>query len=198
MGTSFERSQMMVARVVTGIGIGYITSVTPVYQSEISAAAQRGWHVCAQLSTMLFGLFLAYWINYGLYFHSGNIQWRFPLLFQCIFAVYILLVTPWLPDTPRWLLRHDPSSGRGVKVLAKLRGLHEEDEKIVTERDDIMEAIKIESKEEGSWSDLFKVGEIAANKRFYLALGIQFMQQMSGMYPHLLSFHISILLTLSR
>jgi MFS family permease len=54
MGSCYERVQMMVARVITGIGIGYITSVTPVYQSEISPAAQRGWQVCCQLTTMLF------------------------------------------------------------------------------------------------------------------------------------------------
>jgi len=103
------------------------------------------------------------------------------LLFQCVFAVYILLVTPWLPDTPRWLMSHDQGPDRGVAVLAKLRGLDPTDQRVVAERDDIMEAIKIESKEQGSWSDLFKDGGISANKRFYLALGIQFMQQMSGM-----------------
>ena len=62
MGSSYSRAQMMVARVFTGIGIGYITSVTPVYQSDISKATQRGWQVCCQLTTMLFGLMLAYWM----------------------------------------------------------------------------------------------------------------------------------------
>ena len=42
MGTAVERIQFMAARVITGIGIGCICSVTPVYQSEIFAAAQRG------------------------------------------------------------------------------------------------------------------------------------------------------------
>lgn len=42
MGSAVERVQSMVARIVTGVGIGYVTSVTPVYQSEISAAAHRG------------------------------------------------------------------------------------------------------------------------------------------------------------
>ncbi|OCK80981.1 hypothetical protein K432DRAFT_451403 [Lepidopterella palustris CBS 459.81] len=40
MGVSYERIQFMVGRVVTGIGIGYITYMTPVYQSEINSAAQ--------------------------------------------------------------------------------------------------------------------------------------------------------------
>lgn len=178
MGTSYERIQFMVARILTGIGIGYITSVTPVYQSEISRAAQRGWQVCCQLSTLLAGLMLAYWINYGFYFHPGGIQWRFPLLFQLVFAAYIMIVTPWLPETPRWLLRH--GDDRGLLVLCRLRNRDQTDQEIQVEYQDILEAIKIEEKEEGTWFDLFRDKGIAANKRFYLALGIQFMQQMSG------------------
>ena len=65
MGSAFGRAQFMAARILTGIGIGYITSVTPVYQSEVSKAAQRGWQVCCQLTTMLFGLMLAYWVRYA-------------------------------------------------------------------------------------------------------------------------------------
>jgi MFS family permease len=180
MGSAFSRTQFMVARVVVGIGIGFCTSVTPVYQSEISASEQRGWQVCCQLTTMLGGLMLAYWINYGFYFHPGDIQWRFPLAFQCIFAVYIIIVTLFLPDTPRWLIRHNSSPDHGLKVLARLRGKSIEDREVQKEKDEILYAVSLESKEEGTWSDLFRSGGLNANKRFYLALGIQFMQQMTG------------------
>ena len=180
MASCFERIQMMFGRVLTGIGIGFITSVTPVYQSEISPAKQRGWQVCCQLTTMLFGLMLAYWINYGFYFHESSVQWRFPLAFQAVFAVYCITVTCFLPDTPRWLLKYRPQSGKGEQVLARLRAKDVEHPKVQRERAEIVEAIEIESREEGSWMDLLKDGGIAANKRFFLALGIQFMQQMSG------------------
>ena len=181
MGVSYERIQFMVARIITGVGIGYITSVTPVYQSEISAAAQRGWQVCCQLTTMLFGLMLAYWINYGVFFRNSDFQWRFPLLFQCVFAIYILAIAVWLPDTPRWLMKRDGNEERGLVVLANLRGLDREHKLVQREKREIMEAIAIESKEEGSWGDLTRDCGVGANKRFYLAVGIQFMQQMSGM-----------------
>ncbi|KAF8436605.1 major facilitator superfamily domain-containing protein [Boletus edulis BED1] len=180
MGSAFERIQMMVARVITGIGIGYITSVTPVYQSEISLAEHRGWLVCCQLTSMPGGLMLAYWMNYGFYFHSSSAQWRFPLLFQCIFAIYVIAVTLWLPETPRWLMRHDATPDRGTTVLAKLRGVSSDHPVVQQERTEILDAIAIEAKEESSWSDLFKDHGIRGNKRFYLALGIQFMQQMTG------------------
>ncbi len=129
---------------------------------------------------MLFGLMLAYWINYGFYFHSSSVQWRFPLLFQCVFAVYILIVTAFLPDTPRWLMRHDPTPERGLAVLSRLRSRPASHQSVQTEKNEILAAIGIESKEEGTWGDLFKSNGMAANKRFYLALGIQFMQQMTG------------------
>jgi sugar porter (SP) family MFS transporter len=180
MGSAYGRAQFMVARIVAGIGIGYITSVTPVYQSEITKAAHRGWLVCCQMSTMLFGLMLAYWVNYGMYFHKSGAQWRFPLLFQLVFAVYIVVVTPWLPETPRWLMRHEESPERGQLVLSKLRNKPIDDPIVMSEGNDILEAIQIEAQEEGSWADLFRSNGIAADKRFYLSLGIQFMQQMSG------------------
>lgn len=123
---------------------------------------------------------LAYWINYGFYFHHGSVQWRFPVLFQCVFTAYILVVTTFLPDTPRWLMRHDDSPDRGLAILAKLRNRSPDHPVVQQEKDEIIEAIGIESKEEGGWLDLFKINGISAHKRFYLALGIQFMQQMSG------------------
>ncbi len=180
MGSAFSRAQFMVARIFTGAGIGYITSVTPVYQSEIAKAAQRGWQVCAQLSTLLFGLMIAYFVNYGFYFHEGGVQWRFPLLFQLVFAAYIVVLTPFLPDTPRWLMRHDTSHERGLLVLSKLRNRSTDDPEVQQEANGILEAIKVEAKEEGSWASLFRSNGIAADRRFYLALGIQFMQQMTG------------------
>lgn len=63
MGSAFSRAQFMVARILTGIGVGFCTSVTPVYQSEISKASHRGWLVCCQTTTMLFGIMISYWVR---------------------------------------------------------------------------------------------------------------------------------------
>lgn len=82
------------------------------------------------------------------------------------------------------------------KVLARLRDLPTDHEIVVKEAQEIMDALELESKEEGSWGDLFKDGGIAANKRFYLALGIQFMQQLTGRHP-LGAFHCDSLTRIS-
>ncbi len=78
-------------------------------------------------------------------------------------------------------MKRDGVEGQGITILARLRGLDRNHEAVQKEKNEIMHAIAIESKEEGAWKDLFTNGGIAANKMFYLAVGIQFMQQLSGM-----------------
>lgn len=150
------------------------------YQSEVSQPNHRGWLLACHLSCLLLGLLAAYWINYAFYFYDGDIQWRFPLLFQITGALYILVITVWLPDTPRWLIFQDGSSERGVLVLSKLRNKPVNDPIVQTEKDDILRAIQIERETEGSWRDLFRDGGCQGHRRFFLAVGILFMQQMSG------------------
>ena len=79
-------------------------------------------------------------------------------------------------------MRHEESHERGLVVLSRLRNKTMDDPVVQQEANEILEAIRIEAKEEGTWADLFRSNGIAANKRFYLALGIQFMQQMSGTF----------------
>lgn len=123
---------------------------------------------------------LAYWINYAFYFHPGEVQWRFPLLFQIVFGMYILIVTPFLPETPRWLMWHEETPERGTLVLSKLRNRPVDDPVVQKEKEEILDAIRLEANEEGSWGDLFRDGGCKAHKRFFLAWGVQFMQQTSG------------------
>jgi sugar porter (SP) family MFS transporter len=176
---SRAREVFCLARFLAGWGVGLVTGVAPVYQAEISDVEQRGWLVCCQLTTMLVGLGLAYWVDYAFYFRPGEMQWRLPVALQCVFALYVVAVGLWLPDTPRWLMRNGRKA-KGRCVLARLRGREVDDVEVKREVDEIEDAIRTESKSLGTWSDLFRDNGVMADKRFYLAVGIQFMQQCSG------------------
>jgi sugar porter (SP) family MFS transporter len=173
------RERFCFFRFLAGWGVGLVTAVAPVYQAEISGVGERGWLVCCQLTTMLVGLGLAYWVDYAFYFRPGEMQWRFPVGLQCVFALYVLVVGVWLPDTPRWLMRNGRKA-EGRVVLAQLMGMEVGDAEVKREVHEIEEAIRTESGSLGTWSDLFRDNRVRANKRFYLAVGIQFMQQCSG------------------
>lgn len=53
--TSYGRGQMIAGRIVTGIGMGGITSAVPVWQCEVSPASIRGRTVAMELSTLIVG-----------------------------------------------------------------------------------------------------------------------------------------------
>jgi hypothetical protein len=78
---------------------------------------------------------------------------------------------------------HEATPEKGTYVLSKLRDKPTNDPMVQKEKNEILSAINIEAEEEGSWKSLFSDGGCSANKRSFLAVGIQFMQQTSGEIP---------------
>ncbi|KIA75412.1 MFS sugar transporter [Aspergillus ustus] len=96
---------MLVARVVTGIGTGALTGITPVLVSETSSARHRGGFLGYVFIANYLGISVAYWLSFGLAFISNgysDIRWRFLLAFQCIPAILLVLFIKMLPDSPRY------------------------------------------------------------------------------------------------
>ncbi|GAM91133.1 hypothetical protein ANO11243_091800 [Dothideomycetidae sp. 11243] len=115
---------ILVARVITGIGTGALTGITPVLVSETSTATHRGGFLGYVFIANYLGISVAYWLSFGLSFVDNgysDIRWRFLLGFQCIPALFVLAGVRFLPDSPRYLA----SVGRldeAREVLEKVRG----------------------------------------------------------------------------
>lgn len=178
--TAYTRVHMVVARVVSGVGMGFINSTVPVFQSEFSPKASRGLFVCMQLSTLNFGIFLAYWIDYGFSSHTSSYAWRIPCILQCIFLVPMLLILPFVPETPRWLASHGRYDD-SLEVLERLHKSRMTGEDIQELHNDIVRTATIEASiGAGKWSDLLKNDSIQSQRRFLIACGIQCFQQLGG------------------
>lgn len=61
--TSYELVQMVVGRIVAGMGIGVISSTTPVWQSELARPAWRGTLVMIQGACIVLGVAVSYWLK---------------------------------------------------------------------------------------------------------------------------------------
>jgi len=115
---------ILVARVITGLGTGALTGITPVLVSETSSADHRGGYLGYVFIANYLGISVAYWLSFGLSFINNgysDIRWRFLLGFQCIPAILLLLGVKVLPDSPRYLA----SVGRfddAREVLTHVRG----------------------------------------------------------------------------
>lgn len=84
------------------------------YQAEVSTPESRGFMVSMHGIMFAMGYTLSAWIGFGCYFVSASgsdssFAWRFPLAFQMVPAILLLGCSPWLPFSPRWLVRRFPS-----------------------------------------------------------------------------------------
>ena len=61
-----------VARVVTGLGTGALTGITPVLISEVSASDHRGGFLGYVFIANHLGISVAYWLSFGLSFINNG------------------------------------------------------------------------------------------------------------------------------
>ncbi|KAI4524662.1 general substrate transporter [Schizophyllum commune Loenen D] len=198
---------MIVGRIVCGLGNGMNTATAPVLQSETTKPSLRGKMVVLGMIMNIAGFSLSNWVTYGFSFLDGDISWRFPLAFQLIFSVILIGTVPWLPESPRWHLSHGQEA-EGLAILAALEGngatVH--DTLIIEEKEEIVEAVRIEREQAPSWGDLLRgrTGNTGMVKRLILGAGTQWMQQLVGInvtsyyLPLVLQNSVGLSNTLSR
>lgn len=178
---SYSVAQMIVARVVCGVGNGMNTATVPTWVAETAKTNSRGKLIATQLSVAIFGIVIAYWINYGFYQLHGQIVWRFPIAFQIVFALFTLAGLPFLPESPRYLY----SKGREADadlVLAALNAQTVESGIVQAAKADIVAAIAQEDQHgEFSLKTIFrdKSGQ-RIPRRMVLVFVIQMIQEMTG------------------
>lgn len=174
---------ILVARVVTGLGTGALTAITPVYISEVSAANHRGGFLGYVFIANYLGISVAYWLNFGLSFVDGGnsaVRWRFLLAFQCLAALLLLAGIKLLPDSPRYLA----SVGRldeAREVLEHVRGSQgAEVEKEFLEICAVAEGAKPSSPIQFAKVLLGRTNSSHLGRRAWLCLWLQIMASWSG------------------
>ncbi|KAJ7140041.1 general substrate transporter [Mycena crocata] len=192
---AYTVSQMIVARLITGLGNGINTATAPVWQSETCKPSWRGKLVVFEMVMNIAGFSMSNWMTYGFSYVKGSASWRFPIAFQLAFSVILLGTIPWLPESPRWLLMHGYET-EGVAVLVALQGggVTAEDNLIIDQKAEILDAVRLEKDSAPSWSDIIhmKTGETGMTQRLLLGAGAQLMQQLVGI--NVTSYYLPLVL----
>lgn len=136
--------------------------------------------VCAQLSTLNFGIFLVYWIDYAFSSITSSYAWRIPVILQCFCIIPMLFIITIVPETPRWLASHDRPD-ESLQILARIHGTSTDDVEVRRMHSVIMQTVAIESSvSSGGWKDLLKSDSIKSRRRLLIACAIQSFQQLGG------------------
>ncbi|CEJ55691.1 Putative Sugar transporter STL1 [Penicillium brasilianum] len=179
--TAFTVPHLIVGRLVTGCGTGIKTSTVPMYQAELCDQHKRGRLVSAEVLFVGVGIVVAYWFDFGMSFVGGSIAWRLPIAVQMIFAIVVVALVLGLPESPRWLYKHGKSA-EALDVLCRVYDREPTDEYIIAERDAILGAIELESRENTSRGllSIFRNDRVKTRQRVILAWLVQFMNQAGG------------------
>ena len=106
-------------RLVTGVAIGFLTTIIPPYQSEISPPTDRGFYACLEFRGNILGYATSIWVDYGFSFLESDWSWRSPLVIQCVMGFLLFVGSFLIVETPRWLLGHDHDV-EGLVVISDL------------------------------------------------------------------------------
>ncbi|KAH6680807.1 quinate permease [Halenospora varia] len=118
-------------RLFTGLGVGTLSAIGPLYNAELSPPEMRGFLIALQQLTTTIGIMLAYWIAYGSNYIGGTAEgqsdwaWRVPMLVQGIPAVILCAGLFFMPFSPR-LLVNKGKNEEALKTLSYLRNLPED------------------------------------------------------------------------
>ena len=175
-------AQFIVGRTITGFGNGVNTSTIPTYQAECSRTSNRGLLICIEGGVIAFGTLVAYWIDYGSSYGSADLSWRFPISFQIVFALIVVIGMIFLPESPRWLLTRERYK-EGENVIAALRGLEVSDKETQLQKQIIIDSIRASGYAGRKGTPLkavFTGGKTQHFRRMMLGVSSQFMQQVGG------------------
>jgi hypothetical protein len=158
--------QLVIYRIIGGIGIGIVSIVSPIYISEIAVPQKRGSMVSLYQLAITVGFLLAYLINYFILrdadidSENANITvsmfnseyWRGMLGFETIPDILFLIVIFFIPESPRWLI----VKGKEDKARAILGKIYNSKETVEDQLEATANSIKGEEKTE--WKTLLEPG----------------------------------------
>lgn len=115
---SANLDQLVISRIIGGMGIGIVSIVCPLYISEVSPASHRGRMVSLYQLAVTVGFLGAYLMNYFLLEQStgfssssplltkifGTEIWRGMLGAETLPALLFFSVIFFIPESPRWLI----------------------------------------------------------------------------------------------
>jgi MFS transporter, SP family, xylose:H+ symportor len=134
-GWAFSFAAFIAWRILSGVAIGLASNVSPTYIAEISPANWRGRLVSLNQLAIVVGILCAQIANWQIarpvpaglssqaLLASWNVQygWRWMFTAVAFPALLFLVVIPFIPESPRWLVAHSEIPA-AEKILAKIGG----------------------------------------------------------------------------
>jgi sugar porter (SP) family MFS transporter len=158
---------LVVSRFVIGFGVGVASLAGPLYAAEMAPASVRGRYVSSYQLAITIGILLAYIADSAL---SSSGRWRVMLGLSIVPGLLLLVVAFWMPDTPRWYLRHGRRA-EAKATLAKTIGVQDLDGRLDKMQAQLAKTMGVK------WKDVFAPD---LRRALWVATGLAVFQQVTG------------------
>ncbi|WP_294608484.1 sugar porter family MFS transporter [uncultured Bacteroides sp.] len=164
-------NQLVIFRIIGGIGIGVVSIISPLYISEVSVAQYRGRLVSLYQLAVTVGFLGAYLVNYQLLAYAESYPnpgigwfdlifvtevWRGMLGMETLPALLFFVIIFFIPESPRWLIL----KGQDVKATNILKKIYVSAKEAMFQVNETKSVLSFESKSE--WSLLLQPGILKA------------------------------------
>ena len=164
---SADFAQLVVYRIIGGVGIGVVSIVSPLYISELAVAQYRGRLVSLYQLAVTVGFLGAYLVNYQLlaWAESGTQLsvdwlnkvfitevWRGMLGMETLPAILFFIIIFFIPESPRWLIVR----GKELKAVNILEKIYNSITEVKSQLKETKSVLTSETRSE--WSLLMKPG----------------------------------------
>ncbi|KAK6465098.1 general substrate transporter [Scheffersomyces coipomensis] len=171
--------QVMVGRIISGLAVGCVAVLSPLFISETAPKTLRGPLVCCFQLCITLGIFLGYCICFGTKDLSDSRQWRVPLGLCFLWALFLVTGMVFMPESPRYLVEKERIEDAKVSI-ARSNKVDSEDPFVYAEVELIQAGIDREALAgSASWKELI-TGKPAIFRRVVMGIMLQSLQQLTG------------------
>ncbi|KAF2756395.1 general substrate transporter [Pseudovirgaria hyperparasitica] len=149
--TCTHLSLFMLGRFTLGFGVAICASAGPAYVSEMAHPSYRGTMTGIYNTFWFLGGIPGAFVPFATSTLPGTASWRLPIWLQIVFSGAVLLGSPFLPETPRWLIANDRHE-EALDVMARFHGEGCRDSPIVQlEYKEMVEDISVTGADKRWW-----------------------------------------------
>ncbi|KAF7542999.1 hypothetical protein G7Z17_g11099 [Cylindrodendrum hubeiense] len=167
----------LAGRFFAGFGVGLISAMIPLYQSETAPKWIRGAIVGAYQWAITIGLLLAAVVNNATAKRNNTSSYRIPIAVQFAWSLILFFGMLLLPETPRFLIKKNKYDD-AARSLGRIRRLPADHPAIQGELAEIKANHEFESSlGKSSYLDCFRPPIL---KRQFTGMALQALQQLTG------------------
>jgi SP family sugar:H+ symporter-like MFS transporter len=170
----------IVGRVFAGLGVGLVSALVPMYQSECAPKWIRGAIVGLYQWAITIGILFSNIFNNATKNRPNHSSYRIPIGVQFIWAAVLAGGLAFLPESPRWLIKNQRDAD-AAQALSRLTSLPADHPEVLSELEEIRLNLKHEEEHcTGSYLDCFRASDNRIRFRTLSGIFLQAFQQLTG------------------